>query len=238
MAKKIIKTESENNTVQITTRGASVNTRITAKGSLTPDEVEHLGILDKHRDFEHQLRDIVIIFMRKLKDNGYPYRPSYKIASNNYKGNQSLLTILDKEYGLGPLDTFYVFAEVINGYHLMRLMQSKGASTKLLIEHAFKLGNTYQKAIIFNKENYRQSKVSKQPRTDDDVIKLINNLAKSDMTAKEAFNVFIGDIDGKADENNGKLIVRYMNEKSSEKTMSLKTFENKLSIQRSLIKDR
>jgi hypothetical protein len=237
MAKKIIKTESENNTVQITTRGAYVNTRITAKGPLTPDEVKYLGAVNNPSNFDRMLRDIVIIFMGKLKDNGYPYRPSYKTTSNNRTSNKSLLTILKKEYGLEPLDTFYVFAEVIDGYHLMRLMQSKGASTELLIEQAFKLGNTYQKAIIFNKEYYHQSKVSKQPRTDGDLMKLINALAKSDMTAKEAFNVFIGDIDGKEDENNGKLIVRYMNEKSSDKTMTFKTFENKLSIQRRLIKD-
>ena len=237
MAKKIIKTESKNNTVQITTRGATVNTKITAKGPLTPDEVEHLRAITNPRDFDRQLRDIVIIFMRKLKDNGYPYRPSYKVASNNRTGNKSLLTVLDKEYGLGPLDTFYVFAEVIHRYHLMRLMQSKDASTETLIEQAFRLGNSYQQAVIFNKEHYRQSRVSKQPRTDGDLMKFISTYAKSNMTAKEAFNVFIGDIDGKEDESEGKLLVRYIDEKSRDKTMTFKTFENKLSIQRRLNKD-
>jgi hypothetical protein len=93
----------------------------------------------------------------------------------------------------------------------MKLRQAKGASSEELIELSFKLGNTYQKALIFLKESKTKSKSAKHLRTDPDVVESIARLAKSDITSVEAFSEFISDIDGLETVVNNNLFVTYFN---------------------------
>ena len=232
MAKKKIKTKSAQNSIQQHKRGVSVTTTIKVNEVLEAEIYQHLGAVDKPRDFEYQLRDIVINFMRILKSNGYPFRPSYRIASNNTSGNKNLLSRLSKEFGLEPLDTYYVLGDVIQQYHIMKLRQDKGASSEELIEWAFKLGNTYQKALMFLKESNTKSKAAKQSRGDPDVSESIAKLAKTEMTSHEAFSEFISDIDGVETEVNNNLRVTYFNGNDIKKKITFKTFQNKLSEER------
>jgi hypothetical protein len=232
MAKEIIKTKSAKNTIIKYTRGVSCTTSVKVRGPLDASEYKYLGTDKEPKSFDDSLRDTVIIFMRILKENGYPYRPSYRIASNNKTGNESLLPKLKREFSLEPLDTFYVCAEFIQQYHLMNLRKTKGASIEELIQWAFKLGNTHQKALLFLKESNIKSKAAKHGRTDLDIAKSIAKLAKADMPAKEAFPHFIIDIDGEEIIVNNILCVKYFNTKGIDKTITFKTFQNKLSFQR------
>lgn len=229
MAKKQINTISPNNSIEIITRGASIVTSVTSKEPLDSSEIKYIKAEPKPRTQEQMLRDIVIIFMRILKDNGYPYRPSYKIASNNRTGSMSLLHKLKTEFNLHALDTYYVCAEVIHGHYMMKLRQSMGANIDELIYLAFKLGNNHQKALIFLKESNTKAKASKQPRADQDVERLIYELAKSNMTAKEAFISLIGSLDANEHYENDKLWMTYLDHNEKQKTMYLKTLANKLS---------
>jgi hypothetical protein len=232
MAKKTIKTKSAQNSIQQHKRGVSVTTTIKVNGALEPEEYEHLGAVDKPRGFEYQLRDIVINFMRILKSNDYPYRPSYRIASHNTSGNKSLLSRLSKEFGLEPVDTYYVLGDVIQQYHIMKLRQAKGASSEELIELSFKLGNTHQKALMFLKESNTKSKAAKHSRADRDLTESIAKLAKTEMTSHEAFSEFISDIDGEETVVNNSLCVTYFNGNDMKKKITFKTFQNKLSEER------
>ena len=232
MAKKTFKTKSAQNSIQQHKRGVSVTTTIKVNDALEPEEYKHLGAVDEPRGFEYQLRDIVINFMRILKANDYPYRPSYRIASNNISGNKSLLSRLSKEFDLEPLDTYYVLGDVIHQYHIMKLRQAKGASSEELIELSFKLGNTYQKALIFLKESDAKSKSATHPRADSDVTESIARLAKSEMTSHEAFSHFVSDINGIETVVNNSLCVTYFNTDDVEKKIIFKTFQNKLSKER------
>jgi hypothetical protein len=232
MAKKTIKTKSAQNIIQQHKRGVSVTTTIKVNGALEPEEYEHLGAVDKPRGFEYQLRDIVINFMRILKSNDYPYRPSYRIASHNTSGNKSLLSRLSKEFGLEPLDTYYVLGDVIQQYHIMKLRQAKGASSEELIELSFKLGNTYQKALIFLKESNTKSKAAHHLRTDPDAAESIARLAKTEMTSHEAFSHFVSDINGVETVVDNNLCVTYFNGNDMKKKMTFKRFQNILSEER------
>lgn len=229
MPKKKIKTISPNNSIEIITRGSSIVTSVTSKEPLDRNELKYIGAESKPRTQEQMLRDIVIIFMRILKDKGYPYRPNYKIASNNRRGSISLLYKLKNEFNLHELDTYYVCAEVIHGHYIMKLRQSKGANINELIDLAFKLGSNYQKALIFLKESNTKSKASKQPRADQDVERLIYELAKNNLTAKEAFISLIGELDATEHYENEKLWMTYLDHNEKPKTMTLKTLANKLS---------
>jgi hypothetical protein len=232
MAKKTIKTKSAQNSIQQHKRGVSVITTIKVNDALEPEEYEHLGAVNKPRGFEYQLRDIVIYFIRLLRDKKYPYRPSYKIASNNTSGNKSLLSRLSKEFGLEPLDTYYVLGDVIQQYHIMKLRKAKGASSEELIELSFKLGNTYQKALIFLKESNTKSKAAHHLRTDPDAAESIARLAKTEMTSHEAFSHFVSDINGVETVVDNNLCVTYFNGNDIKKKMTFKTFQNKLSKER------
>lgn len=232
MAKKTIKTKSAQNSIQQHKRGVSVITTIKVNDALEPEEYEHLGAVDKPRGFEYQLRDIVINFMRILKSNDYPYRPSYRIASHNTSGNKSLLSRLSKEFGLEPLDTYYVLGDVIQQYHIMKLRKAKGASSEELIELSFKLGNTYQKALIFLKESNTKSKAAHHLRTDPDVAESIARLAKTEMTSHEAFSHFVSDINGVETVVDNNLCVTYFNGNDMKKKMTFKRFQNILSEER------
>jgi hypothetical protein len=232
MAKKTIKTKSAQNIIQQHKRGVSVTTTIKVNGALEPEEYEHLGAVDKPRGFEYQLRDIVINFMRILKSNDYPYRPSYRIASHNTSGNKSLLSRLSKEFGLEPLDTYYVLGDVIQQYHIMKLRQAKGASSEELIELSFKLGNAYQKALMFLKESNAKSKAAHHLRTDPDVAESIARLAKTEMTSHEAFSHFVSDINGVETVVDNNLCVTYFNGNDMKKKMTFKRFQNILSEER------
>ena len=232
MAKKTIKTKSAQNSIQQHKRGVSVITTIKVNDALEPEEYKHLGAVDEPRGFEYQLRDIVIYFIRLLRDKKYPYRPSYKIASNNTSGNKSLLSRLSKEFGLEPLDTYYVLGDVIQQYHIMKLRKAKGASSEELIELSFKLGNTYQKALIFLKESNTKSKAAHHLRTDPDAAESIARLAKTEMTSHEAFSHFVSDINGVETVVDNNLCVTYFNGNDIKKKMTFKTFQNKLSKER------
>jgi hypothetical protein len=233
MAKNIIKTKSEKNSVIKHSRGVSITTSVTVNEPLHADQYKYISATKDPKSFEDSLRDIVINFMRVLKDNGYPYRPSYKIASNNTTGNKSLLFKLSNDFSLEPLDTFYVFGNFIQQYHTMKLRQTKDAPSEELIEWAFKLGNTHQKALIFLRETNSKSKAAHHSRTDPDVTESIVKLAETEMTAKEAFSYFVSDIDGKETMVNNNLCVTYLNTNDIEKKITFKTFQNKLSIERS-----
>jgi hypothetical protein len=232
MAKEIIKTKSAKNTIIKYTRGVSYTTSVKVSGPLDASEYKYLGTDKEPKSFDDSLRDTVIIFMRILKENGYPYRPSYRIASNNKTGNESLLPKLKREFSLEPLDTFYVCAEFIQQYHLMNLRKTKGASIEELIQWAFKLGNTHQKALLFLKESNIKSKAAKHSRTDPDIAESIAKLAKTDMTAKEAFDTFRNDIDGEEIYLENDLAVKYYDSIDNKKEMKFKTFQNKLSKQK------
>ena len=232
MAKKTIKTKSAKNSIQQHKRGVSVTTTIKVNDALEPEEYKHLGAVDEPRGFEYQLRNIVINFMRILKANDYPYRPSYRIASNNTSGNKNLLSRLSKEFGLEPLDTYYVLGDVIQQYHIMKLRKAKGASSEELIELSFKLGNTYQKALIFLKESNTKSKAAHHLRTDPDAAESIARLAKTEMTSHEAFSHFVSDINGVETVVDNNLCVTYFNGNDIKKKMTFKTFQNKLSKER------
>jgi hypothetical protein len=232
MAKEIIKTKSTKNTIIKYTRGVSYTTSVKVNGPLDASEYKYLGTDKEPKSFDDSLRNTVIIFMRTLKGNGYPYRPSYRIASNNKTGNESLIPKLKREFSLEPLDTFYVCAEFIQMYHLMKLRKSKGASVEELIQWAFKLGNIHQKALLYLKESDIQTKVAKNSRTDPDIAESITKLAKTDMTAKEAFDTFVNDIDGEEIYIKNDLAVKYYDSFDNKKEMKFKTFQNKLSRQR------
>lgn len=232
MAKKTIKTKSAKNSIQQHKRGVSVTTTIKVNDALEPEEYKHLGAVDEPRGFEYQLRNIVINFMRILKANDYPYRPSYRIASNNTSGNKSLLSRLSKEFDLEPLDTYYVLGDVIHQYHIMKLRQAKGASSEELIALSFKLGNTYQKALIFLKESNTKSKSAKHTRTDPDVVESIARLAKLEITSHDAFSHFVSDLDGEETQVNKSRCVTYFNGNDIKKKMTFKRFRNILSEER------
>lgn len=232
MAKKIQKTESDKNSIIKYSRGVSFTTSIKANESLAPSEYKYLEGLHNQGSFENQLRNIVITFMRILKSKNYPYRPSYRISSNNRTGNENLLSKLANEHNLEPLDTHYVCGEFIQQYHIMKLRQAKGASSDELIEWAFKLGNLHQKALIFLKESDAKSKAAKHQRTDIDIAKSISRLAKTDKMAKEAFIDFINDIDGEDTATEEDWSVTYYSATGEKKQMKFKTFQNKLSKQR------
>jgi hypothetical protein len=232
MAKKIQKTESVKNSIIEYSRGVSFTTSIKAHESLALSEYKYLESLNNQGSFENQLRYTVITFMRILKSKNYPYRPSYRISSNNRTGNENLLSKLANKHNLEPLDTYYVCGEFIHQYHIMKLRQAKGASSAELIEWAFKLGNLHQKALIFLKESDTKSKAAKHHRTDIDIAKSISRLAKTDKMAKEAFIDFINDIDGEEASLKGDWCVTYYNSNDEKKQMMFKTFQNKLSKQR------
>lgn len=232
MDKKSIKTDLGQNNIRQYTRGASVTKVIKASETLELGKYKNLGVLNGPRSFEHQLRDIIITFMRILKVNGYPYRPSYRIASNDRTGIKSLLSRLKEEFGLKPLDTYYILGDFIQQYHIMKLRQDKGATSGELIELAFKLGNTHQKVIIFLKESSAKSKAAKHSRTNPDVAESIARLAKTEMTAHEAFSQFVNYVEGEEYVVDEKLHVKYLNEKGIEEKLTFKTFQNRLSKER------
>jgi hypothetical protein len=232
MAKTLTQMKSKQNTIKVITRGVTVNTRVEVHESLESDKHHFLGAMSKPKNFESMLRDSVIVFMKMLRNKKYPYRPSYRIASNNTSGNKSLLSRLSKEFGLEPLDTYYVLGDVIQQYHIMKLRKAKGASSEELIELSFKLGNTYQKALIFLKESNTKSKAAHHLRTDPDVTESIARLAKTEMTSHEAFSHFVSDINGVETVVDNNLCVTYFNGNDIKKKMTFKRFQNKLSEER------
>ena len=233
MAKKRISTKSPNNSIEIITRGVTRTAVIKANEPFDKGELQFLSTETKrnhnHNEKEQMLRDIVITFMHLLKDKGYPYRPSYRIASNGKTGNICLTDKLKAECDLKPLDTYYVIAEVVHGYYMMKLRQSMGATTEELINHAFKIGNNHQKALMFLKETNMKARVSRQPRADQEIKEQIGNLAKTDMTAIEVFTELVGCLDATEREEKGSLYFEYLDRNDNTKTMTLKTVRNKLS---------
>jgi hypothetical protein len=114
----------------------------------------------------------------------------------------------------------------------MKLRQAKGASSEELIALSFKLGNTYQKALIFLKESNTKSKSAKHPRTDPDVVESIARLAKLEITSHDAFSYFVSDLDGEETQVNKSRCVTYFNGNDIKKKMTFKRFQNILSEER------
>lgn len=233
MAKKRIPTKSPNNSIEIITRGVTRTAVIKANEPFDIGELQFLNTETKlnrnHNEKEQMLRGTIIAFMHLLKNKGYPYRPNYKIASNNKTGNICLTDKLKAEWNLKPLDTYYVIGEVVHGYYMMKLRQSMGATTEELINHAFKIGNNHQKALMLLKETNINTRVSRQPRADQEIEKKIGNLAKTNMTAMDVFTELAGHLEATEREENGSLYFEYLDRNDCTKTITLKTIQNKLS---------
>lgn len=229
MPKKVIKRTSKGNELIELKRGVSTVIQIHNSEPFDRDIAEYLDALSGQETFDKQLREIVIVMINILKSNGYPYRPSYKISSQNSSGSEALTSRLKRLHSLTPIDTYFVCGEVIHRYHLMNLRLKKGAPMQELIEHSFKLGSSYHKALFYLKERAVKSKISKKKRGDLEVETYIQRLSESSMTAKEAFNHLIGKLDAKEYCDNSKVWIEYLNENEQPKKMTFKTFENKLS---------